>query len=547
MRLWHKIFMIVLVFVTVSIEATGIFVSQSSFRGMVETEVKNAQAAQNTFASGIVNRTMYERIRTGEILLSKEELADIIREISRDAGTGYGQIVVTGANGEVVYPTATDISDEILSMHVESGNCKSIITDSGDSTLLVTVSCAELERLDYRLFTIRDITDSYTAHDKQMMTIWIISMALALIAAILISCAISVTLRPLKVVNNGLEQIKNGDYAFRLNEKGSPEFRQLSKNVNTMAKSVQENVERIEGIAASRKRFVDSFAHEMKTPLTSIIGFADILRSRRVVSDQQRLDYSSIIIEEASRMKSLSGKLLEMATTDSTNLDLEDVYVPELLGEVYNSTLPLLAKKNMRLRMASKKVYINADKELFKSLLYNLIDNAVKASEENGEIRMVCAEENGRALISVTDDGVGMAREDLIRVTEPFYMVDKSRSRKAGGAGLGLSLCAEICKRHNALFTIDSILGEGTMVTINIRCFDTVERREEDEFEFESGEPDEEIQETGDSRGSDSDNTGSGGTAATERGSEKAEEISEEAEEIELLDEEDFEFEDEDF
>ncbi len=505
MRLWHKIFIIVLIFVTLSIEITSIFVSQSNFSGIIDTEEKNATSAHTSFASGIVNRTMYERINAGEILLSQEELTDIIREISREAGSAYGEIIVVGSGNELIYPATTDVREDILSIDVDDGICKSLITDIGDETCLITVSNIELEKLEYKLFTIRDVTTTYQVHEKQMRTILYISLGLALLAAVLLSCSIFVfTVIPLAKVNDGLVSIGAGDYSVRLEEKGSVEFKLLARNVNRMASAVQMNVERLDSIATSRKRFVDSFAHEMKTPLTSIIGFADILRSRRVVSDQQRMDYSNIIIEEATRMKSLSGKLLEMATTDTANIELTDVFVPELLMEVYNSTVPLVAKKHINLRIASKRVWIRADRELFKSLLYNLIDNACKASDDGNEIRMVCDTEGDRALICVADDGVGMAREDLIRVTEPFYMVDKSRSRKAGGAGLGLSLCAEIAKKHNAQFTIDSILGEGTMVTVNIKCFVKKGGYETDEYEDEAADYDEEDIERGE-YGSDAD------------------------------------------
>ena len=488
MRLWHKIFLIVLVFVTISVEATSIYVAESSFSASISSEEENAAAAQISFSSGLVNRTMYERIRTGAMLLSQEELTDIIRELAADAGSFYGDIVVLGADGSLVYPSSTDYPDEIFELSIENGQCKSLIMDIEDRVCLVTVSMAELEKMEYKLFTIRNLTEAYAEHSSRLTTINYLSMGLALLAAVLISVLISLTLRPLGRVNSGLKKITEGDYSVRLPESGGVEFSRLSKNVNTMTKAIQENVERIEGIAESRKRFVDSFAHEMKTPLTSIIGFADILRIRRTVTDKQRMDYSNIIVEEATRMKSLSGKLLEIATTDSANLDLEDIYVPGLITEVYNSTLPLVGRKNMRLRYAFVKVWIRGDRELFKSLLYNLIDNAVKASDEGGEVRLVVEQEGDRALISVTDDGCGMAREDVLRVTEPFYMVDKSRSRKAGGAGLGLSLCAEICKRHNAVMTIDSILGEGTMITINIKCFTKLRRRGVSDAESEKAD-----------------------------------------------------------
>jgi len=230
---------------------------------------------------------------------------------------------------------------------------------------------------------------------------------------------------------------------------------------------VEDNVHRLENIAESRKQFTDSFAHEMKTPLTSILCYGDLLRIKRDVSEAERLEYSAVIVEEAKRLKALSSKLLELATTESANLELEKIDLSGLFSEIESAVRPILSARNITLEVKGEGSTLLGDKDLIRSLVYNLIDNAQKASSEGGEIILSQARTDDKTLITVTDRGIGMTDEVLKRVCEPFYMADKSRSRKAGGAGLGLSLCAEIVRRHGGAISIDSTPGKGTRVEVS--------------------------------------------------------------------------------
>lgn len=109
------------------------------------------------------------------------------------------------------------------------------------------------------------------------------------------------------------------------------------------------------------------------------------------------------------------------------------------------------------------------DRELFKSLLYNLVDNAIKASQEGGKIQVLGRFEHGQFCIEVEDEGVGIPKEEIEKITQAFYMVDKVRSRASGGAGLGLALCAEIVSTHRGMMRFESKLGEGTRVLIRMK------------------------------------------------------------------------------
>lgn len=209
-------------------------------------------------------------------------------------------------------------------------------------------------------------------------------------------------------------------------------------------------------------------AHEMKTPLTSILGFADILRIKSVVTDEQRRDFASAIVEEAKRLRGLSAKLLTLASTDNTPLDFADIPVAQLFSDVHATMAPVLGRRGIKLTTLHKNAVLHIDRELFLSLLYNLIDNAAKASPDNSEIWLIQSELDGHTVVSVIDRGMGMKPDTVRRATEAFYMEDKARSRKAGGAGLGLALCDDICRRHGARLEIRSTYQKGTTIIIHM-------------------------------------------------------------------------------
>ena len=225
-------------------------------------------------------------------------------------------------------------------------------------------------------------------------------------------------------------------------------------------------MEGLERVAEDRKTFIGNLAHEMKTPLTSILGFADILRIKRVVTDKERRDYASVIVEEAKRLRALSGKLMELITVGGAELDLQQVPLREMLQEAAVSLHPLLTEREIHLSCAAPDVRIHADRELFKSLIYNLVDNAAKASAPGQTVEIVSGYRSGLLYIDVRDRGIGIPEKELKRVMQPFYMVDKVRTRKSGGAGLGLALCVNIARLHHAALSIQSKVGKGTCVTI---------------------------------------------------------------------------------
>ena len=236
--------------------------------------------------------------------------------------------------------------------------------------------------------------------------------------------------------------------------------------MNRLARAVQQRVEQLEHTAESQKTFTANMAHEMKTPLTSILGFADLLQLQKQVPDEQRMRYAGIIVEETRRLRSLSGKLMELLAVENRNLVLTPVDMPELFKEVATAIQPLLAGGQLRLEPFCQPMVVNGDRELLKSLLYNFLDNARKASPAGGKLVLAGRPQNGWAEICIRDYGRGIPAAELDKIRQPFYMVDKSRARKAGGAGLGLALCEQIVRIHGGRFEVDSRVGQGTLITL---------------------------------------------------------------------------------
>ena len=231
---------------------------------------------------------------------------------------------------------------------------------------------------------------------------------------------------------------------------------------------LEKSISNLEDVANRREEFIASFAHELKTPLTAIIGYADMLRSKDM-SPKSRFTAAGYIFSEGKRLEALSLKLMDIIVAGKGGFDTRKFEVGYFIRSIAAVTVPSLSNDGITLDMRWEPGEINVEPDLFKTLMINLVDNARKASHKNDTIELFGKAEDGGYALYVRDHGRGMKKEELSKITEPFYMIDKSRSRAQNGAGLGLALCQRIAELHGTALEYDSELGKGTTVRIFLK------------------------------------------------------------------------------
>ncbi len=468
MKLWQQIFLISLAFIMAAIGTVTLLVLTDYFSSSVQREEENAVALHGYLSSGVAGSVVWQRLSEGLPRLSAEQTEEVLRQqIEQQSVFAYA--CVQDAQGARVCGSLPDgIPAELAGKAQETDGCLTLILELGGQTFLTVGSAVTLEGEPYVLLSVTDVTELYRIYREQIFRGMVLSVAFAAGIALVLLVLCQLLLRPLSRVNRALKRLANGERGYRLPETGGQELRELSSNINAMASAIEEQTRLLQETADSRKRFVDSMAHEMKTPLTSILCMADLLRIKRSVTESERAEYAGVIVEEAKRMKALSSKLLTLASADSSKPDFRESSLSELLDEVRSAMLPILERRGIRLTVAGSDLTVWVDRQLFQTLLINLIDNAAKASSEGQQVLVCHTVQEGRLLLAVIDEGIGMTAEELRHATEAFWMADKSRSRKAGGAGLGLSLCEEIVRLHDAVMTMTSEPGKGTTVLLNL-------------------------------------------------------------------------------
>lgn len=310
-----------------------------------------------------------------------------------------------------------------------------------------------------------DLTSIYEDRTSQLHWYRLSMLFLLLVGGSFIYILSHYLTRPISNLGKVAGNIASGDFELRSQVRSKDEIGELASSFNQMADRLVEQMKEKELEAKQKEDFTAAFAHELKTPLTSIIGYADMLNSVNL-SEEERREAYFYIYSQGKRLESLSHKLLELVSTEHENMKFKPVPTKMLEENLRTTMRPVWESKKIRGKIVLEKATLHGDSELLLSLLYNLLDNATKAVEEDGFILLRGNNTPAGYEIKVVDNGRGIPKEEINRITEAFYMVDKSRSRKEGGAGIGMALCKQIITLHNGTLKIDSKLGEGTVIKL---------------------------------------------------------------------------------
>ena len=335
--------------------------------------------------------------------------------------------------------------------------------DADDKSLMDTAGCVSIGGYNYYLAARYDVTALLNARQEMVraLTLWhIVTIAACVIVMLLFSLLVS---RSVNRLNRSVRRIGSGYYGERAQVKSLDEIGDLAVHFNKMAVAIEQKVNALEGYAKQQKDFVASFSHELKTPMTSIIGYADMLRSA-TLDEEDAFTAANFIFSEGKRLEALSLKLMDLVVLEKDDYSLMRGYAKQLMGHVTAVVTPMLENHQLIFEPSVEQQMILYEKDLVLTLLTNLIDNARKASSPGGRIQLLCKKQQNRYRIAVRDFGIGIPPEEVSRITEAFFMVDKSRAREQHGAGLGLAIGNKIAQLHDSSLHFESEVGVGTTV-----------------------------------------------------------------------------------
>lgn len=270
---------------------------------------------------------------------------------------------------------------------------------------------------------------------------------------------------PLEKLKRATEQIADGNYLARADESGRDEFAMLASDFNRMAERVGNQMNELTESAKTKQIMLDNLAHEMRTPLTSIRGYAEYLLNANIGEDE-RIEAIEFIISESEHLKRIGDRLLDEAFIRENAINKENADIGAIISDSARALSHYAAQRGVELKVCSESVFLVCDAALIEMLVTNLIKNAINACKDGGKVTVDCKIQNESLIISVRDNGIGMTSEQISRIKEPFYRTDRSRSRRDGGTGLGLSLCDRIARAHNSELLFESELTKGTVAKV---------------------------------------------------------------------------------
>lgn len=299
------------------------------------------------------------------------------------------------------------------------------------------------------------------------------SFAAALIASFLTTGHfVDTVTRPLREIAGEMEKLDGNGEPFHFEPCQYPEINTISSTTLAMNNNVKEYLKQLDDQRKIREEFFSNASHELKTPITSIQGYAELLENGIIKDETMRQDFIKRIHKEASRMTSLINDILMISRLESreAKLTYTEVNLAEVAREAVEGLKPLTAQKQVYIHQDCQDAVIWADEKQMKELISNLISNAVKYNRQGGQVWIEIKEDRAKnqIRIQVKDNGMGIPEDSLPRIFERFYRVEKGRSKKEGGTGLGLSIVKHIVTYYKGSIEVKSQVDMGTRFMVEL-------------------------------------------------------------------------------
>ena len=298
------------------------------------------------------------------------------------------------------------------------------------------------------------------AQGRFRTTNWYITAAVTLLSGILTYFVSGRALKPLRSFASQVEKVQLNNLAdMKIDEDVLPEFKQLSRSFNQM-------LERLNNAFAAQRQFTGNAAHELRTPLALMQAQLELFSAEHPDVRPETAEFLTLLREQTERLTQMTRTLLEMSNLQQVARN-EKLQLAPMIEEIFTDLAPLSDKRGVTLTAEGDGIMTGSDALIYR-LLFNLTENAVKYNRPGGSVRVTVAKEPEKLLIRVSDTGRGIPEEYQRSIFQPFFRVDKSRSREYGGAGLGLSLVWEIAELHGGSVWVEKSSENGTVIAVEL-------------------------------------------------------------------------------
>ncbi|MFF2885806.1 sensor histidine kinase [Paenibacillus sp. NPDC057967] len=466
MKFWQKICLFSILTFVIIFNAASIMVIERNHSKMLQQEINNTLSANMSINSSVNAVVPILRIYDS-IDYEKTVLTNIANEFVRRSSDQGSYLEIADDKDKTVFsnldfsmPAAREERKEL-----EPGEIKYILRDIGERTLLFTANVMDINQKSYIFTYIKDVTPLYTERMDQYTFFAQMDIVACLIYIIVMFFISKGLTKPIETMVRTAKEIAQGDFSERVQLKSRDEIGVLATNFNEMAAVVEDKINELERNNGEKQRFINNITHELKTPLTSIIGYANYMRSTKY-DETTFLEGLNAIYSEGKRLEALATKLMDLILLKDHQFQMKPDNLKDIVTELEPSLKPIVAPKGIQLELECEDCRLPLEKDLIKIVIFNLVDNAVKASGEGSKVVIRTLERSGSCVLEVADEGSGIPREHLDKIFEPFYMADKARTRNNNGAGLGLSICRSIASIHHAEIEVDSEVQAGTAIRI---------------------------------------------------------------------------------
>ena len=381
------------------------------------------------------------------------------RNLNVDLSTNLSNLRVTwiDKDGKVLYDN--DVLADKLPNHLDRPEIKDALK-KGSGKYVRKSDTMNKNTFYYAILldngkVLRVATDAVSIFYVFKSSAWVISMIVLLIITICIVLSNLLANQLLKPIEMMAENLENEKYK-------SP-----YKELEPFAEKLKSQHTDVLSAAKARQDFTANVSHELKTPLTAIVGFTELLENDMVPEGKRQHIYNEIH-KNSDRLLALINDIIRLSEVDQKSYEM--VFKPTDLYKIARETIDDLQinaeKKEVKLSLTGEEAIINANVNLVSELVENLVQNAIRYNNPGGKVEVLVYKKNDRTILSVEDNGIGIPADEQQRIFERFYRVDKSRSKATGGTGLGLAIVKHIVELHDAKIEVESELGEGTIIRV---------------------------------------------------------------------------------